>query len=122
MENGKGKVARVEAGEKQYLYFRETDAPEKPYDRHHFQIYIKNFSGPYNRLLERGLISLEFNEYEYRFKDVIDLDTNEVLFKVEHEVRSQTHPMFARPLINRNPNQSNRDYKPGHDSISWAMA
>jgi hypothetical protein len=121
-ENGKGKVARVEAGEKQYLYFRETDAPEKPYDRHHFQIYIKNFSGPYNRLLERDLISLEFNEYEYRFKDVIDLDTKEVLFKVEHEVRSQTHPMFARPLINRNPNQSNRDYKPGHDSISWAMA
>ena len=122
LENGKGRVTRVEAGDKQYLYFRETDAPEKAYDRHHFQIYIKNFSGPYRRLLERGLISLEFNEYEYRFKDVIDLDTREVLFTVEHEVRSQTHPMFARPLINRNPNQSNRDYKPGHDSISWAMA
>jgi hypothetical protein len=24
--------------------------------------------------------------------------------------------------VNRNPAQSNRDYKPGHDTISWAMA
>ena len=64
----------------------------------------------------------EFNEFEYRFNDVIDLDTREVLFTVEHEVRAQSHPMFARPLINRNPAQSNRDYKPGQDTISWAMS
>jgi hypothetical protein len=25
------------------------------------------------------------------------------LFTVEHEVRSATHPMFMRPLVNRNP-------------------
>ena len=45
-----------------------------------------------------------------------------MLFTVEHEVRSQTHPLYGRPLVNRNPAQSNRDYKPGHDTISWAMA
>ena len=55
-------------------------------------------------------------------KDIVDLDTREVLFTVEHEVRSQTHPLYGRPLLNRNPAQSNRDYKPGHDTISWAMA
>jgi len=60
-------------------------------------------------------------EFEYRFNDVIDLDTREVLFTVEHEVRSQSHPMFGRPLINRNPAQNNRDYRPGHDQMSWAM-
>jgi len=37
-------------------------------------------------------------------------------------VRAQTHPMFGRPLVNRNPAQNNRDYKPGHDEISWALA
>jgi len=120
--NGSGRKARVQAGEKQYLYFRETDAPEKPYDKHHAQIFIADFSGPYRRLKELGLISMESNEYEYRFKDIVDLDTREVLFTVEHEVRSQTHPMFGRPLINRNPAISNRDYKPGHDAMSWAMA
>jgi hypothetical protein len=121
-ENGHGRSARVQVGEKQYWYFRETGAPEKPYDRHHAQIYIANFSGPYRRLKELGLITLEVNEHEYRFKDVVDLDTREVLFTVEHEVRSQTHPLYGRALVNRNPAQSNRNYRPGHDSMSWAMA
>ena len=121
VENAEGRSARVEVGEKQYWYFRETDAPEQPYDRHHAQIYIANFSGPWRRLKELGLLTLEVNDHEYRFKDVIDLETREVLFTVEHEVRSQTHPMFGRPLVNRNPAQSNRNYKPGYDAISWAM-
>jgi len=121
VENGSRRAARVQVGEKQYWYFRETDAPEQPYDRHHAQIYISNFSGPYRRLQQRGLVTQEVNDHEYRFKDVIDLDTREVLFTVEHEVRSQTHPLFGRPLVNRNPAQSNRDYKPGHDAMSWAM-
>jgi hypothetical protein len=30
--------------------------------------------------------------------------------------------MYARPLVNRNPAVTNRDYKPGHESMSWAMA
>jgi hypothetical protein len=121
-ENGGGREARVQVGEKQYWYFRETDEPEQPYDRHHAQIYLTNFSGPYRRLQELGLITMEVNDYEYRFKDVVDLDTREVLFTVEHEVRSQTHPLYGRPLVNRNPAQSNRNYKPGHDGMSWAMA
>ncbi len=77
---------------------------------------------PMRSLNELGLISMEVNDHEYRFKNIVDLDTREVLFTVEHEVRSQTHPLYGRPLINRNPAQSNRDYKPGHDQISWAMA
>jgi hypothetical protein len=121
VKNGAGPEARVQVGEKQYLYFRETDAPERPYDRHHVQIYIADFSGPHRRLLELGLVTAESNEYEYRFKDIIDLDSREVLFTVEHETRSQTNPMYGRPLVNRNPAQTNIDYKPGHDSLSWAM-
>ncbi len=121
-KNGSGPEARVQVGEKQYFYFRETDAPERAYDGHHVQIYIADFSGPYRRLGELGLITDETGEYEYRFKDVIDLDTREVLFTVEHETRSQTNPMYGRPLINRNPKATNMDYKPGHDSMSWALS
>ena len=121
VENGSGRKARVQVGEKQYWYFRETDAPEQPYDRHHGQIYIADFSGPYRRLIELGLLTSEVNDHEYRFRDVVDLDTREVLFTVEHEVRSQTHPLYGRPLLNRNPAQTNSGYRPGHDTISWAM-
>lgn len=122
LKNGTGPEARVKIGENQYFYFRETDAPERPYDKHHVQIYLSDFSAPYRRLLDLGLITVETGEYEYRFKDVIDLDSREVLFTVEHETRSQTNPMYGRPLVNRNPKQTNTDYKPGHDSMSWAMS
>ena len=50
-KNGAGPEARVQVGEKQYFYFRETEAPERPYDRHHVQIYIADFSGPHTRLM-----------------------------------------------------------------------
>jgi hypothetical protein len=120
-KNGSGPEARVQVGEKQYFYFRETDAPEAPYDNHHVQIYLSNFSEPHRKLKELGLITMETNDYEYRFNNVIDLDSKEVLFTVEHETRSQTNPMYGRPLINRNPAQTNTDYKPGHDSLGWGM-
>ena len=67
-------------------------------------------------------ISLEDNQYQYRFKDIIDLDNGRHLFTVEHEVRSFTHPMCLRPLVNRNPAVSNRNYANGYDSSLWAMS
>jgi hypothetical protein len=116
-----GNVARVKVGKDQYLQFRETDAPQPEFDGHHVQIYITNFSGPYHRLLERGLVSQEDNQYQYRFKDIVDLDSGKLLFTVEHEVRSATHPMYLRALVNRDPTQTNRNYAHGHDQLAWAM-
>src|SRR6516225_7586745 len=52
VESADVRKAYVQVGKKQYWYFRETDEPEQPYDRHHAQIYIANFSGPYRRLKE----------------------------------------------------------------------
>ena len=49
-------------------------------------------------------------------------DNGKLLFKIEHEVRSLTHPLYARPLVNRNPAQNNREYAPGHDAMTWGMA
>ena len=84
-------------------------------------MYIANFSGPYEKLKARGLISVEDNQYQYRFKDIADLESGKVLFTVEHEVRSMRHPLYARPLVNRNPEQTNRLYAPGHEELSWSL-
>jgi hypothetical protein len=121
LKNGDGTVARVKVGKDQYLQFRETATRQGDYDGHHVQIYITDFSGPYRRLLERGLVSQEDNQYQYRFLDIVDLDSGKPLFRVEHEVRSATHPMFMRPLVNRNPAETNRTYAPGHEQWAWAM-
>jgi hypothetical protein len=119
--NGDGTVARVKVGKDQYLQYRETDAPQGDYDGHHVQIYIANFSGPHRRLAERGLVSQEDNQYQYRFRDIVDPADGRRLFTVEHEVRSATHPMYLRPLVNRDPAQTNQTYAPGHDQWPWAM-
>jgi hypothetical protein len=120
--NGDGTVARVKTGRNQCLQFRETDRPLPDFDEHHIAVYIVDFSDPYRRLKERNLVNREDNQFQYRFRDMVDLDTGRLLFTAEHEVRSQTHPMFLRPLVNRNPAQTNRNYAPGHDAMSWAMA
>jgi hypothetical protein len=119
--NGDTTVARVTIGRQQYLTFRETDKPQPEFDGHHVQIYVVNFSGPHRRLQERGLITIEDNQYQYRFQDIVDLNTGKLLFTIEHEVRSLTHPMCLRPLINRNPAQTARNYAQGHDQVAWAM-
>lgn len=121
LENGDANVARAKVGKEQYLQFRETDRKHPDFDGHHVQIYIADFSGPYRRLLDRGLISREDNQYQYRFTDIVDLADGKRLFTVEHEVRSATHPMYLRPLINRNPAQTNRTYAHGHADQAWAM-
>jgi catechol-2,3-dioxygenase len=121
LQNGDGTVARVKVGKQQYLQFRETDRKHPEFDGHHVQIYITDFSGPYRRLLDRGLVSREDNQYQYRFTDIVDPADGRHLFTVEHEVRSATHPMYLRPLVNRNPAQTNRTYAHGHEQSPWAM-
>ena len=121
LKNGDATVARAKVGKDQYLQFRETDRPQPDFDGHHVQIYITDFSGPYRLLSERGLVSQEDNQYQYRFRDIVDLASGAPLFRVEHEVRSATHPMYLRPLINRDPSQTNRTYAAGHDQWLWAM-
>ena len=111
------RCASVTTGKAQYLHFIETRAKQPDYDGHHVAIYIANFAGPYEKLMERGLITMESDAHEWRFVDIVDLDTGKVLFKIEHEVRSATHPLYARPLVNRNPGQSNRGYKRGQDNF-----
>ena len=108
-------TASVVVGRDQYLRFRETGDGIPAYDGHHIQIYIANFSSPYRRLLERGLITRDIDPHEWRFQDIVDPDTNEFLFRIEHEVRSLKHPLYGRPLMNRNPAQNNRNYIAARD-------
>jgi len=116
VSDDRGRHAHVPVGIGQYFNFRETADPIPEYDGHHVQVYVADFSGPYRELLGKGLISEESDQHQYRFEDLVDLETGAPLFTIEHEVRSMRHPMFMRPLVNRNPAQDNRNYQPGHDA------
>ncbi len=109
-------LCAVEVGPGQQLRFRETDEPLVDYDGHHLAVYVSDFSGPHGRLLDRGLIVEESNEHQYRFNWIVHPETGERLFEIEHEVRSLRHPLFSRPLVNRNPDQGLQPYRPGLDT------
>lgn len=93
-------LARVEVGPNQEMVFRETDNVAE-YDGHHVAVYIADFSGPYQYLEERGLITESIRNHQFRFQDIVDPETGAAVFTLEHEVRSSRHPGFRRQLINR---------------------
>ncbi|HUH85704.1 MAG TPA: hypothetical protein VLX85_13930 [Stellaceae bacterium] len=121
-EDERGRRARCTVGHQQYFIYRETDRPLPAYDGHHVQVYLADFSGPHKKLLAKDLVFEESDQWQYRFKDIVDLESGKLLYTVEHEVRSMTHPLFNRPLVNRNPAQTNRRFAPGHETAAWAMA
>ncbi len=110
-------MASASVGRDQRLLFRETTGPVPAYDGHHLQVYFADFSGPYAWLLERGLVTRETDAHEWRFMDIVDPRSAQPLFRIEHEVRSLKHPLFGRPLVNRNPAQSNSAYLRGQDAF-----
>ncbi|MCO6418837.1 hypothetical protein JYK14_22130 [Siccirubricoccus sp. KC 17139] len=117
-----GGEARVLVANGQYLIFRETDASIPPYDGHHIQLAFVDFGGVHAKLAERGLISQEDSQHQYRFIDIVDPEDGRLLFQVEHEIRSTTHPLFMRKLVNRNAAITNTLYATGHEALNWAMA
>ena len=94
----------------------ETDKKIPEFDGHHLQVYVDDFGAPHKKLQKLDLITEESDRCQYRFEDIVDLDTGKVLFQIEHEIRSMTHPLYARPLVNRNPAQTNRNYIMGGDA------
>jgi hypothetical protein len=113
-------AAEVPMGASQTVIFRETADAIPKYDGHHIAIYIADFSGPHDKMVERGIVSEESNPYQYRFVEITDPESGKVMFEIEHEVRCATHPMFRRPLINRNPAQRQPTYVAGRDAAVWA--
>ena len=112
--------ARVSTGGAQQLVFAERAGALPEYDGHHVAVYIADFSGPYQWLLERNLVTMETGQHEWRFQDIVDPRDAKPLFRIEHEVRSMRHPLYARALVNRNPAISNVAYVPGQESFRGA--
>jgi hypothetical protein len=113
-----GALTKVRIGASQCLIFRETPGELPEYDGHHIAVYIANFSGPHAWLQRHNLITEESSEHQYRLVDIVHPETGRKLFTIEHEVRSFTHPMLGREIVNRNPSQNIRSYARGRDAFA----
>lgn len=107
----------ISVGQEQFLRFRETGNSRRAYDGHHIAIYVANFSRPHAFLSKNGLVTEESDDNQYRFQAIIDPDTGERLFDIEHEVRCMHHPMFNRRLVNRDAAQGVLNYQPHRDAF-----
>jgi hypothetical protein len=109
-----GQFGRVKIGRHQALLFRETDKPITPYDGHHVAIYVANFSAPYGYLQERGVISEDVRNHQFRFKDLVDPACKAKCLNT----KSFASPMYHRHFVNRDAAQSQRDYRRGWDAFT----
>jgi len=91
----------VTVGPGQTLCFKETDKGVDDFDGHHICVYLANLSPSHDWLLKRNLVTSEDNVFQYRFQKIVDPETDQTLYEIEHEVRSLHHPMFMRSLVNR---------------------
>lgn len=118
VESDGNTVATVPVGRGQVLRFRETSETIPDYDGHHIAVYIANFSAPYDALAERGLITEELRNHQFRFQKIVDPASGETCTELEHEVRSLQHPLHGRAFVNRNPAQLITAYRRGHDALA----
>jgi len=81
-------------------------------------VYIADFTGPYNWLLERGAVTEEVRRHQFRFQDIIDPQSGEVMHVLEHEIRGMFHLMYKRPMTNRNADQNMGAYARGGDILT----
>jgi hypothetical protein len=118
VQDADGASTHVRIGTYQTLIFRESDAEVPPYDKHHIAVYTADFTGPYNWLLERKLVTEEARRHQFRFQDIVDPETGELLHTLEHEVRGLFHLMYKRPMANRNADQNMGAYARGGDILT----
>ncbi|OWT57674.1 VOC family protein [Candidimonas nitroreducens] len=122
VDDAEGVTAHVASGSGQTLRFHEKAGPLPAYEGAHVAIYLADFSRPYRWLLQRGLITEESNRHQYRYQDIVDVESGAVLTVLEHEMRSLKHPYYGRQLVNRDVSQTGRHYVPGQDDFRWRRA
>ncbi|HEY1374674.1 MAG TPA: hypothetical protein VGH50_19535, partial [Candidatus Binatia bacterium] len=74
--------------------------------------------GPYDFLNSRGLVTEDVRGHQFRYQKIVDPESGATLHELEHEVRSFRHPLYQRNFVNRNPEQTQRAYFRGRDSLT----
>jgi hypothetical protein len=112
-----GTVDTVTGRADQALIFRETLDPIPPYDGHHIALYVgssaADFDQAYRNCALAGIVwvnprfsdqattlPLARHFQQFRFKDIVDMETGHVIMELEHEMRSIEHEAFPGRIVN----------------------
>ena len=120
-EDEDGRFARASVGPGQQLIFRETDEAPPAYDGHHIAVYLADFSGPYRRLLERGLSARKATSTS------IASWTSSISTAARCCSRSSTRCAACAIRSTRGrrsiaiPSRATALFAPGHEQVSWSL-
>jgi len=95
----------------QYMIFRETPSGLPKYDGHHIAIYVGQTKTDFERAFRNAemagivWVNPRFADKvttldgaksvnQFRFRDILDIKTGELIFQLEHEIRSVEHPSW----------------------------
>lgn len=96
--------ATVTVGPHQHFHFAETRGAQADTGHtNHVAVYLSRYWEVYDTLGQRGLVAEAHGREQFRFRDIVDVDSGTLLFRMEHEMRSLYHPDFRKPLVNRVP-------------------
>lgn len=100
----------------QCLLFRESDKEIPPYDGHHVALYVGRDSMDFEEIFQNSeqagivWVNPRFSDKamnltsakkwkQFRFKEILDLQTGKTIFTLEHEVRSVDHEAWPAKKV-----------------------
>jgi len=88
-----------------FRYVERKGAETAPAHNNHVAVYLTRYWETYETLRQRDLIMEPVGVAieQFRFSDIVDVDSGTLLYRIEHEMRSLYHPDFRKPLVNRTP-------------------
>ena len=98
----------------QTLLFRETTDAIPKYDGHHIAMYVGTSTADFEQAFENAKmanvvwVNPRFSDKamtldsathwkQFRFKDIVDMETGKKVFELEHEMRSIEHEAWPGP-------------------------
>ncbi len=102
----------------QSILFRETDGPIPSYDGHHIALYVGQSAADFEQAFRNAQlagivwVNPRFDDQamtlqgakkwqQFRFKNIVDMETGKTIFELEHEMRSIEHEAWPGPRVMR---------------------
>ena len=96
-------TAEVVMGPYQHCRFIEKERDSYDLFTFHIAIYVSHFEDVREYLIDLGAEVSNLQDHLFFWDKMVDPDTGEHLFTLNHETRSVNHPDFMHPYTNRWP-------------------
>lgn len=96
-------TTEVIVGPYQSLRYRERGVTDYATHNLHVAIYVTEFNALRRYMIEHDNFLFDGLDQTFFFAQILDANSGDPLFQLQHEIRGLFHPDYMRPLVNRWP-------------------